>query len=175
MRARVRNKNASRYLALDPGVDFGWAIFEVGSPIPIQFGVFNSKRSKKWLERVSDSAGELEAILRCNRGIRSVYCEWPQFFDNSGGRAVAIKGDLTKLAVAVGCFMEVCRAQFVDFKPVPINQWKGQLPKDVTNRRIQATLEARDSTIFEEGGGLFGLRSHAWDAVGIGLWVGGYF
>ena len=57
--------------------------------------------------------------------------------------------------------------------PVPVNEWIGQLPKPVMHRRVRSTLERCADA--EEVEALMGKPSHHWDAVGVGLFVQGYF
>jgi hypothetical protein len=94
--------------------------------------------------------------------ITRVYIEMPAFFESSEGAMVARKGDLVKLTWFVGLLCGM-------FYPIPtelieVNKWKGQLPKEVVERRIKKIDPAYHN-----------LKSHSYDAVGIGLYVKGEF
>jgi hypothetical protein len=95
-----------------------------------------------------------------------VYCELPCFFESAGGLMVASQNDLVKLAFLVGIYGGVCATRGVPFTPVPVAEWKGQLPKAVVNRRIVKILGEGACREF---------RQDIWDSVGIGLYAKGWF
>ena len=58
--------------------------------------------------------------------------EYPAFFNSAGGTMVAKKGDLLKLTFLVGIiYTYVRRHQGIKVLLVPVNEWKGQLPKEI--------------------------------------------
>ena len=98
----------------------------------------------------------------CGYNIKNVYVEYPAFFQSVGGEMVARRGDLVKLTWFVGL---VCGV----FYPIKVNlitvmEWKGQLPKEVVERRIK---KAHPEYV--------GYKDHCIDAIGIGLYVKGEF
>lgn len=108
--------------------------------------------------------------------VKQCHYELPVFYDDAGGHMAAKKGDLGKLMRSVGRIEELCRRQSVRYFEHPVPRWKGQLPKTVVNRRICRILEKvcrpRDpKACLEE----LGCKTHAWDAVGIGLFAKGVF
>lgn len=51
--------------------------------------------------------------------------------------------------------------------------WKGQMPKDVSHRRILARLDAKEEVVLEMLPKAKTVRHNGMDAVGIGLWAVG--
>jgi hypothetical protein len=91
-----------------------------------------------------------------------VAIETPMFMPGTRqGAMVALRGDLVKLAMLTGLLMGYLRDPCI---LVPVNQWKGQLPKKVVERRVKDVITAKLAKRME-------LRSHMWDAVGIGLYA----
>lgn len=78
------------------------------------------------------------------------------------------RADLTELAHVAGAVALVLGARGSDVEsPLP-KQWKGQLPKDVCNRRIEAKLTPLEAVVIEREGAL---THNIIDAVGLGLWA----
>lgn len=100
------------------------------------------------------------------RKVLRAYIEFPRHFESTKGTTAEAQGDIIKLAYLVGCFATALRARGVEVFLVGVNEWKGQLPKDIVERRIIATLP----DIKEE----LNPTSHSWDATGIGLWAKGF-
>lgn len=95
-----------------------------------------------------------------------VYVEEPRFFDSATGHKSAKTGSLLKLMAAATASMAVGWTTGASAAWVPIHEWKGQLPKDVVTRRIIQRLgDAATADV----------NDHAWDAVGMGLHLKGYF
>ena len=102
-----------------------------------------------------------------NVQIARVDSEFPQFFaDSAGGHATAARGDLQKLTFVVGVFCSVTWAHRVPFFPWEVNEWKGQMSKEVTEKAIRRRLANID---------ILHPQSHSWDAIGIGLHAQGKF
>jgi hypothetical protein len=70
-------------------------------------------------------------------------------------------GDLQKLTLLVGY---LCADDWGAVTLVTPREWKGQLPKAVVEQRIVRTLGADRCAAL-------GVKTHAWDAVGIGLYL----
>lgn len=111
-------------------------------------------------------ASRLDRLLcELRERVRVVYCEMPILFEGEFGHAVVAKGDLQKLTALVGAFLGVCSIHGIRFKPILVNEWKGQMPKPVVNRRIRAILGV-DTKAY---------KRDEWDAVGVGLFAKGFF
>ena len=97
-----------------------------------------------------------------NRDRYRIIMETTQFM----GSGMAWKtGDMQKLTFLNGVIYERLR-QAKSFYPVMPNEWKGQLPKDVVIERAERELGKKFCA-------RLGVKTHAWDAVGIGLWAMG--
>lgn len=170
---------SSRFLSVDPGIELGAAMWDYESsenpsvaltPIcmpPIDTGVFYPNKDLEWVEGVQTTIAKLDGFISRNSdpesgvSVAQCFCEWPAFFEDA--RVAARDGALVKLAAAVGMVIELCRHRNIMFFQVPVHKWKGQMPKEAVINRIRKRLPGHE------------YRSHAWDAVGIGLWAKGYF
>lgn len=92
-------------------------------------------------------------------GVR-VILEFPQQMSNLKGIA-AQKGSVYRLAFLVGYLVRALEPMESEIV-LPV-EWKGQLPKAVVQDRVSRILGKQ---VCEEQN----IRTHAWDAVGIGLW-----
>ena len=150
-------------LAIDPGIGgTGWAVFDKGSERFISHGVLNQNRKEdEW-----DKRGKLilQDLVHIEYGFRTLktYIEFPSLFQSAHGQMVARKGDLVKLAWFTGLLCGRLKNTII----VPVNEWKGQLPKAIVNTRILKLLGKNACK---------NLKSHDWDATGIGLWALGRF
>jgi hypothetical protein len=83
-----------------------------------------------------------------------------------GAAAVSTRsGAVVKLAVMSGLICGNLHYKYkCDLIPVPVNTWKGQLPKEICNRRVEAIMNFKP-----------GKTTHELDAIGIGLWTLGAF
>ena len=156
-------------VSVDPGIEMGWAAWEdgnfkcsAGGP-PDYAGVLIPCVSWNWRARVHWLRVEFRKLLkdlRCD----SIHCEQPEFFDSTVGHTAARRGDLVKLILVTGILV----GQVSSFKLYPVREWKGQLPKSVVNRRIEEIVGHKDRAGIN-------FKSHAWDAVGVGLYAQGLF
>lgn len=155
----------------------GYAIWDYDSRVwkrrepPVSFGVIKSTKQERWVFRVQETmtsfTAMLEEFINHTGPVRYAAVEWPQFFDSAAGHRTARHGDLTKLTYTVGyltCVMHILRVMTVEL--VPVNDWKGQLPKSLVTKRIKNILGEEVCK---------GIDTHAWDAVGIGLYCKGHF
>lgn len=95
--------------------------------------------------------------------VTHIAMEWPEFRGGTAvGHAAATRDDLTKLALCAGVHSLQAWHYGAEAVLVPVSTWKGMLPKDVVERRIKRAIGDCDQYGQE-------FRSHAWDAVGIGL------
>lgn len=170
----------SSLLAIDPGLgSTGWAYwdkigYEKITP-PDAFGLItprdHGENSDGWWGRANNRSDDLFSCIRTvvkgDVDLLKVFCEMPRFFSgNAGGHAAAETGSIMKLAYLVGSYARSFRMAGASFTIVPVMEWKGQLPKEVVNKRIVQLLGEKACTNF---------RRDAWDAIGIGLHVKGVF
>jgi hypothetical protein len=119
-------------------------------------------------ERSSALAAAVVGLLatQCGNGLLRAYIEEPA---NMGGGVAARRGDLVKLALTAGAIATAIKIQFPRCKVimVPVIQWKGNAPKEITNRRVCELMGWPQSDIKKQ--------NHELDAVGIGLHALGIF
>lgn len=157
-------KNQMCILAIDPGATgTGWALLSTAGARLCDYGTLYGK-GLTWEARAAEILYEYKRILSRSY-IGQVYVESPVFMRGYGGYTTASTGDLVKLAM-------LCGAIYFTTIPlhgttlVPPSQWKGQLPKSVSHRRIRGVLEQLNP--YEVVGKI---STHALDAIGIGLWA----
>lgn len=123
---------------------------------------------EEWEERAFEIADQFfKEIEPYKPGI--VILEKPSFMAGVGGTMVARSGDLVKLCMLTGMLIHAARQTNCLVKLVLPTQWKGQLPKDVTKKRVLDILGINHQTMNLKH------SDHAFDAVGIGLWQQGRF
>jgi hypothetical protein len=157
-------------LSIDPGTPFGWAVWEEAAK-PSTVGVWRQGKTEgdfmAWLANTHKAAIQLRQLIGMF-GIEVVVCEFPAFWEEN---AAALSGSLVKLTFLVGRFAEVAqeeRSKTILFKPMQVRTWRGQLPDEAVKRRVQRYLNGDPITD--------SIKSHAWDAVGIGwYYIHGHF
>jgi len=156
-------------LSIDPGINgTGWALWR--NQTLKKAGIIRvAKRGMDWREKSLEVAREVSVLVATHR-VAAVACEYPEYMQSQKGEMVARRGDLVKLAFLTGVIAGRCCP--LDAAMVPVHMWKGQLSKENVERRIRRILTR------EEGYdicGLLDLKSHMWDAVGVGLFMQGRF
>lgn len=161
-------------LSIDPGVNaVGWALWDYDKwehfEAPLCVGVTKPRIGS------IDPFEKMTAVLRRMNAafdlgaLKLVVCEWAQFRAGSAvGHSAAVRDDYGHLCHNHGMFHWWALSKNAQFKPAPVSIWKGNLPKQIVEERITRGLGsclARDGTR---------ITSHAWDAVGIGLWAKGF-
>lgn len=173
---------ATAVIAIDPGLDgTGWAVWtndaqNEAPAVPTGCGTLRAPKDKDmtltdrcqalW-EKLRDDLCDADVglpMIPFNRHTY-VFLELPTHFASSA-RGIAAQGGgsiyyLTYLVGFLGAKLSQCTV--ILFTP---NEWKGQLPKDVVQRRVTRFLGTETC---EE----LGIKTHAWDAVGMGLSVMG--
>lgn len=156
-----------RMISVDPGVGgTGVAVWK-GSKL------YESATLHSYLEIWERKAFEIadEFLRRYVEPFKAhtIVLEKPAFMAGAGGTMVARSGDLVKLCLLTGMLVQAARQKETEIRLVLPTQWKGQLPKDVTKRRVIEALGYENQTMSAKH------SDHAFDAVGIGLWVQGRF
>lgn len=151
--------------SIDPGLSgTGWAEWK-SKRRPSRVGVIgrtHTPESGLLADQCHEVTWELHHLTWGHRTQAThVFLEMPQMMTNVKGIA-AQAGAVYKLAFLVGYIAR--EFQDCTVHTVTVGEWKGQLPKDVVQRRIERTLGAG---VCQE----LGIKTHAWDAVGIGLWA----
>jgi hypothetical protein len=148
---------ARRLLSIDPGLGgTGWALW-THAKAPDAVGVRCEELANKLIFTVDEHAVMRDSTF--------VYLEMPQHMGGRKGIA-AQAGSVYVLTFLVGYLAARLRpCQVIVVNP---GEWKGQLPKDVVQRRIERIIGKRKCEDL-------GIKTHAWDAVGIGLHALGRF
>ncbi len=164
-------------LSVDPGLNaIGWAWWYARPRLekPLLAGVISvpakmiKKTAETWHDRIGNILYYLDHRLDTDaEKMTRLVVEWPEFRDGAVGRAAAARGNLTQLAFCCGALYTVAVAKGATFELLAVSKWKGQLPKEVVEKRIKRAIGDCD----QEGSPF---KSHAWDAVGIGLVAKGY-
>jgi hypothetical protein len=169
--------NVGNIICIDPGLNgTGWAVFDrEDGPIrfPIASGSISVERKKHpwWTE--CKIIAELIRNQMQHYGCFGVYIELPKFFESAGaGMSAARDGDLVRLSVLTGMIFGACSSQMLvsSIVPVAITDWKGQLPKEMCNDRVVKKLR----TVYPKWKPSTN-TTHELDAIGIGLFVKGWF
>lgn len=144
-------------LSVDPGNSTGWAFFD-------------SKGSLQCCGLVKCLVpASLDALAETVTSASQIYVEIPQVY--SGPRAKGDPNDLIQVAVCAGWVISQYRQ--ADLKTVKPAEWKGQEPKEITHKRVLASLSPYELAVFEQNLGKHkkSVQHNVVDAVGIGLWA----
>lgn len=153
-------------MAIDPGLQgTGFAIWERDHPrVPQQVGIVRGGSGKDWMRRVDSIASDI-ADLAENYGIRHIVCEMMEMHQSARAK-MAWAGDLQRTLILIGTIHGRTWPFCPRFTLTPPSEWKGQLPKAVTIRRVRKCVGKENCMRLD-------IKTHAWDAVGIGLWYQG--
>jgi len=162
----------SLLITIDPGIDaLGWALwddynssffFELKAPI--DSGVCRTDKKLGWFTKTDCMVYELEEVIAkyCHQDCHHIVCEMPKYMESKTGRVAARSDALVKLVLMVGRIWGLSNEYAMQFIPVAVGQWNGQLPKKIMEARVTKRLGIK-------------YREHEYDAVGIGLHLKGFF
>lgn len=140
------------FVTIDPGLDSGWALFDVTGLRACGLGDPRRHRLHV-IENIDDAYIELPEIRR---------------------RGKARPNDIRTLAVNAGVWKGTYQVFGVVVHEVPPNTWKGgPVPKEISHPKIYGALREDEKLILADAGrGIAPSKRHnIIDAVGIGLWV----
>lgn len=171
------------FMSVDPGVGGTgvavWELDKIGDEVaPIHTEVIKPGRvhahstTERWMKKTQAVYGMFSLFLQEWNDVGAVYIEQPQFFGSAGG--VAASADVVKLSMLIGTLIGAATAKGASPVLVPVNVWKGQLPKDVTQRRVirylkKCTPAGNYYVTLTQGCA----PDHLYDAIGIGCYVKG--
>jgi Holliday junction resolvasome RuvABC endonuclease subunit len=160
-------------LSLDPGNrGTGWALWDEKHwkhlVPPVNAGLIQThKHFKHWMQRAYYLGDEFEKLF-LKYDIKEVISEYPQYFHRSSkGQASVESGDIFKLVMLTGIYSQIAYTYSASFILVFPQEWKGQLPKQVVEARINRLLGKKIERYTVPG-------LHIHDAIGIGLWKKGF-
>ncbi len=148
----------TNYLTIDPGISgTGYALWTDQWHF-LHAGILEAPSNLSWEEKAGNIAQQLDT-LAWRRKAWKIFIEYPQFMQSKGGLVTARSGALVKLSWFVGVLSGVLTDKEVEL--VTVREWKGQLPKNLVVKRINRIMPGNH------------LKSHMFDAVGIGLYKQG--
>jgi hypothetical protein len=154
-------------IGIDPGLTgTGLAIFRRKILVRVGTVTVSSSKQPNWQDRAMTIAMTVRTICMpytdgngCADAMHA-FIEYPAFHQSAGGQMVARRGDLLKLTYLTGLIAG--HLSPINFTLVPVIQWKGTLPKEVTQERIRRELLPRQLNLIKS--------HHSYDAVGIALY-----
>lgn len=155
-------------LSIDPGMGgIGYALWEdwgCGTGVDLlQSGCLRPKRKQDdWQEGFKRGCVLFSDLLN-EHDPALVLIERPMYVQNAVGHAVAASGDLIKLGLVAGALAGIVVERAARLVWVEVRDWKGQVSKKVSTRRVSRCLTARFPEFTQP------TSEHAVDAVGIGL------
>lgn len=163
----------SLLITIDPGIDaLGWALWDKYRSkhfkkltAPIDSGVLRTNSKQSWLDKTDEMSLELLDLLEpLTRRMKcdTLACEMPKYMESAKGRVAARSDALVKLVFMVGRIAQLRDELNMQFIPVAVGEWNGQLPKKIMEARVTKRLGIK-------------YREHEYDAVGIGLHLKGFF
>ncbi len=155
-------------LAIDPGIrGCGVAVFDGGWLVHADY-VVNPCREGNRAAEAASMASWVHGSLWGRFDVTALALEWPRVYATriASGASPGDPNDLLGLAaVSAGIAALYAPAAATSYCP---SEWKGQMPKDVCQKRINARLNSRELA-FVMAVKPAGKRHNTWDAVGIGL------
>ncbi len=136
------------WMTIDPGISgTGWALFENNKLD--EWGIVYSQKAT-WTGKSRQICSKMYSYMGY---ADHIFIEWPSF------QTVAAQntGSIIKLAYFIGKLTSQCEIlEDTPYTLIPVIEWKGQLPKEVTTQRAEKFF------------GRKGFKSHAADAVALG-------
>lgn len=154
-------------LAVDPSINtLGWAIFDIPAKHLYASGTLKTDkaaRQKSLQERIANTIRELKEIIEADLpDIESVVIEEPQQWGAYKSVASQHAGSLMGLYLTVGTLFGVFYELDKEVSLVKVSQWKGNLPKHLTIKRVNQRFDTQ----------LTMADNNEADAIGIGaFWL----
>jgi len=168
----MRRKSNFKIVSVDIGINaLGYAIWRDNKELeaPLEAGIIkvpNKLIKNLWQLKIEWLLSKFEVdVLSYTHHISLLVLEWPNIRSGAVGRAAS--DDVLHLAYAAGYHAQQATQRGINILLAPVMTWKGNLSKEIVNTRIQRAIGNKD-----QKGGEF--KSHAYDAVGIGLWAKGF-
>lgn len=152
-------------LAIDPGKKgHGLAIFDLNNGELLHAQLTNGLGGQA--HPLLETLPELEPFFASSPGAELVI-ERPKIYDREHQKGD--QRDLIDLAIVVGAIASRAAPQVGSVLLVEPTQWKGNVPKNVTEKRARKALSTDELETVNLPSAA-GLHHNVWDAVGIGLW-----
>ncbi len=169
-------------ISVDIGVnELGWASWDFSSKVwnkpcaPLRVGVIKAShasferaaKEKEFEYKVLSLMEQFKEEVWHKGHMRFLVLEYPQQFGSARGQIASALGHTLQLAFAAGAHAQMAWEMGVDIQLVIPMLWKGQLKKKLVEQRLRRAIGFK-----AQDGGQF--RSHAWDAVGVGMYAKGF-
>lgn len=176
--ARGRGRgHGTKLLSIDPGLNgTGCVLWLNGQPIaarvfhPLASQIkLDLSESDELVKRARNLANEIrfwaQRVIQYPLPRLTVVIEFPEHHESLKGRTARVTGSIDRLTFLIGVMAGVWTswAQW-DIRMPRVRDWKGQLPKDVVTKRM---IKRYGVPLVVK----LNVRSHAWDALGIGEWA----
>lgn len=132
-----------RLLAIDPGTRrTGWAVFQVDLVAKYVCSSVIEIKNKElsWIQRIDFIVIKVFNLLSSYK-IDRVIIEQPEtFIGSQRGNAAANTGTVAKLMAlvfAIRTAVKYYKKRKVEVVLIPVRKWKGNVPKEVTQKRIK--------------------------------------
>lgn len=141
-----------KVLAIDPSINsLGWAILEPPNDEPslLDFGTVICHTVRLPVEtRMNTTIAGLEDAVRDLDRESTVVIEKPELWGAYKSVASMHSGDLLGLYLLVGALYWWAANRFESHKVflIPVSTWKGQLPKTVTQKRMEKRYDVKFTT-----------------------------
>lgn len=149
------------WMSIDPGMGrTGWAVWR--DVRLVGWGLLTGRdiRATSWKTVAAVMAERVAAKAR-EHSARRVLCEIPQEMGGAAGEGALRSGSVRKLAYYVGLVGGLMLARGAEWDTVEPSKWKGQLPKEITRRRVMRDYPSVPGDLF----------SDVYDAIGVGKWA----
>jgi hypothetical protein len=149
------------FLAIDPGVNIGMALFWKEFDHPIWTNCIQARQNMGWELNSQLVLFAYANEIEKHKQVTQIYIEKPKFMESSLGMTSARNEGLFKLISVYGAMLYISRQANYDVYEIDVN-WKGNLDK----KKLAERLKRKHNMIFSD---------HVADAVGIGLYLKGLF
>jgi hypothetical protein len=137
-----------------------WDIEDWGRLVPpIATANVYPKKADRWDARAWSTIEKIQTAMSPYHVVHA-YLEQPGYFADAAGVMAAKTGSLEKLLYFFGSVTYMLHRAGISQTYYSVREWKGQLPKDVVERKILRLLPAIST---------MNIKSHSMCAVGIGL------
>lgn len=160
-------------VGIDPGLSKGSGIAVLASGQLVHASLYKPAKRQHWLYQVEDFWSRVSVACSLRPGeILAVAIELPQVYDRRNTDKRPDPNDLVDLGALAGAWAAValaaCPSAAIDL--VRPAAWKGQVPKDVMERRLRAELTPDEIAIVERAAPP-SRQNDIWDAVGLARWA----
>ena len=154
----------SYQVAIDPGTHgCGLAVFEGGRFLHAEFTSGLGGQITPVLEPLAC----VESVFRALADIDELVVEIPKIYDTPYQKGD--QRDLIKLALVAGSVLAAARPFARSALPIEPWEWKGQTPKEVTERQLRAVMPEQERALIVLPTAA-SLHHNVWDSIGIGRW-----